>query len=121
MDMKVKKTQNNSEIEAMNMDDKDKALIEEALKVYGIPQQWVFASRVDKVRGAAVIVTWGGKKVIHKKGEAAKFKLTSVEISGFLPKEEMFWSDRLKQGIPIEEIGRMSNELPSSKLRQGTK
>ena len=86
------------------MDDKDKALIEEALKVYEIPQQWVFASRVDKVRDAAVIVTWGGKKVIHKQGEEAKFKLTMVEISGFLPKEEMFWSDRLNQGITKEDL-----------------
>ena len=102
--MKVKKTQNNSEMEAMNMDDKDKALIEEALKVYGIPPQWVFASRVDKIRDAAVIVTNGGKKVIHKQGETAKFKLSMVEISGFLPKEEMFWSDRLNQGIKISEL-----------------
>jgi hypothetical protein len=102
--MKAKKTQNKSEMEAMNMDDKDKALIEEALKVYGIPPQWVFASRVDKVRDAAVIVTNGGKKVIHKAGEAAKFKLSMVEISGFLPKEEMFFSDRLNQGITKEEL-----------------
>ena len=110
--MKAKKTQNNSNMEAMNMkdkdkaliDDKDKALIEEALKVYGIPPQWVFASRVDKVRDAAVIVTNGGKKVIHKAGEEAKFKLSMVEISGFLPKEEMFWSDRLNQGITVEEL-----------------
>ena len=102
--MKVKKTQNNSEMEARNMDNKDKALIKEALEVYGIPPQWVFASRVDKVRDAAVIVTWGGKKVIHKQGEEAKCKLTMVEISGFLPKEELFWSDRLGQGITKEEL-----------------
>ena len=102
--MKVKKTQNNSEMEAMNMDDKDNVLIKEALKVYGIPPQWVFASRVDKVRDAAVIITNGGKKVVHKAGEAAKFKLSEVEISGFLPKKEMFWSDRLGQGITKEEL-----------------
>jgi predicted DNA-binding protein (UPF0251 family) len=89
MEMKAKKTQNNSEMEAMNMDDEDKALIEEALKVYGIPSQWVLASRVDKIRDAAVIVTLGGKKIIHKQGEAAKAKLTMVEISGSLPKKEM--------------------------------
>lgn len=83
---------------------KDKALIEEALKVYEIPKQWVLVSRVDKTRDAAVIVTYGGKKVIHKQGEAAKAKLTMVEISGFLPKKEMFWSDKLNQGITIEEL-----------------
>jgi len=104
MEMKVKKTQNNSEMEAMNMDDKDKALIEEALKVYGIPPQWVLASCVDKVRDAAVIVTYGGKKVIHKQGEAAKVKMSIAEISGELPKKEPFWSDRLNQGITKEEL-----------------
>lgn len=85
---------------------KDEDLIAEALKVYEIPSQWVFASRVDKVSGAAVVVTYGGRKVIHKLGEAAKAKLTMVEISGFLPKEEMFWSDRLGQGIKISELGK---------------
>ena len=102
--MKAKKTQNNSDMEAMNMDDKDKTLIEEALKVYEIPPQWVFASRVDREKDMAIIVTYGGKKVIHKRGEAAKRKLSEVEISGFLPKREMFWSDRLNQGITIEEL-----------------
>jgi hypothetical protein len=102
--MKAKQIQNNSKMEAMNMDDKDKALIEEALKVYEIPPQWVFASRVDKVRDAAVIVTFGGKKIIHKQGEAAKFKLTKVEIGGFLPKEEMFWSKKFGQTISSSEL-----------------
>jgi len=83
---------------------KDDDLIAEALKVYEIPPQWVFASSVDKVSGAAVVVTYGGRKVIHRSGEAAKVKLTMVEISGFLPKAEMFWSDRLGQGITKEEL-----------------
>ena len=91
-------------MEKKNEDLKDEALIEEALKVYGIPPQWVLASRVDKIRDAAVIVTYGGKKVIHKQGETAKAKLTMVEISGSLPKEEIFWSDRLNQGIKISEL-----------------
>lgn len=86
------------------MEEKDKALIEEALKVYEIPPQWVLASHVNRVENVATIVTYGGKKVIHKQGEAAKVKLTMVEISGFLPKEEMFWSDRLNQRITKEEL-----------------
>jgi len=32
------------------MDDKDKALIEEALKVYGIPPQWVLASVTSHIK-----------------------------------------------------------------------
>ena len=91
-------------MEAMNMEDKDKALIDEALKVYEIPPQWVFASSVDRTRNTAVIVTWGGKKVIHKQGEAAKVKLTMVEISGFLPKEELFWSDKFGQRVLLSEL-----------------
>jgi hypothetical protein len=102
--MKAKQIQNNSKMEDMNMEEKDKALIEEALKVYEIPKQWVFASRVDKIANAAVIVTNGGKKVIHKRGEAAKFKLSEVDISGFLPKKEMFFLDRLGQGVYLEEL-----------------
>ena len=88
----------------MKQEDKDKALIEEALRVYEIPPQWVFASRVDRQMNAAVIVTHGGKKVIHKAGEEAKYKLTMVEISGFLPKEELYWSERLNQSIRLSEL-----------------
>ncbi|MCX5855624.1 MAG: hypothetical protein NTZ24_13820 [Deltaproteobacteria bacterium] len=88
----------------MKEEDKDKALIEEALRVYEIPPQWVFASRVDRQLNAVVIVTNGGKKVIHKAGEKAKYKLTIVEIAGFLPKEELFWSERLNQGIRLSEL-----------------
>jgi hypothetical protein len=104
MKMKAKNTQNNNEMEAMNMNDKYEALLEEALKVYEIPLQWVFASRVDRGKDTVIIVTHGGKKVIHKRGEAAKFKLKYEEISGFLPKKEMFFSDRLNQGITKEEL-----------------
>ena len=88
----------------MNTENKDKALLEEALKVYEIPQQWVFASRVDSEKDTVIIVTNGGKKVIHKRGEAAKFKLKEEEISGFLPKREMFFSDRLNQSITKDEL-----------------
>ena len=88
----------------MNTENQDKALLEEALKVYEIPQQWVFASRVDSEKDTVIIVTNGGKKVIHKRGEAAKFKLKEEEISGFLPKREMFFSDRLNQSITKDEL-----------------
>jgi hypothetical protein len=103
MDMKAKKTQINDEKEAMNMD-KYEALLEEALKVYGIPPQWVFATRVDREKDTVIILTYGGKKLTHKRGEAAKFKLSHVEISGVLPKKETLWSDRLNQGITVDEL-----------------
>jgi len=90
--------------EKHEMKGKEKALFEEALKVYEIPPQWVFAARFDPIRDAMVIVTHGGKKVIHKKGEPAKFKLTHVQISGFLPKKEMFWSDKFNCRISLDEL-----------------
>ena len=102
--MKTKETQNKSDTEAMNMDEKDKALIKEAQEVYGISPQWVLASAVRKPENVAVIVTFGGKKVIYKRGEAVKTKLSFTEISGELPEKEMFWSDRLNQGITKEEL-----------------
>jgi len=87
-----------------NMKGEEKSLYEEALKVYEIPPQWVFAARFDPVRDAMVILTNGGKKVIHKKGEPAKFKLTYEQISGFLPKKEMYWSDKFSCRISIDEL-----------------
>ena len=88
----------------MAQEEKDQELIEEALTAYNIPKEWVLASRVDKEQDAAVIVTHGGKKIIHKRGEKAKFKLTITEIAGILPDEKMYWSHRLQQGIRISEL-----------------
>lgn len=85
-------------------DDKGNELLKEALKLYEIPPEFVFASGVhgDTVN----VVTHGGKKVIHKKGEPAKFKLTPVQITGIPPRNEKFWSNRLNQGITKEELVR---------------
>ena len=83
------------------MENKETDLIQEALKVYKIPERYVFASREIPERGEVVIVTHGGKKIRHKKGEAAKFELTYTEISGELPKEEMIWDKKLNQRVPI--------------------
>jgi len=71
-------------------------LIEEACKVYEIPRQYVFASKVYP-EGEVVIVTHGGKKFRHRTGEPAKFALTEIEITGQLPKQEMVWDERSNQ------------------------
>lgn len=88
----------------MNQEENDLALTKEALEVYEIQPQWVLASRVDRTTGAVVIVTNGGKKVIHKQGESAKCKLTFTEITGCPPKEEVLWSPKLNQGIKLSEL-----------------
>jgi len=51
-----------------------------------------------------VIVTNGGKKIIHKKGEAAKFELSQMEITGEKPIEEKVWQKKLNQRISINKI-----------------
>ena len=84
------------------MEKEEKAIIDEALKIYKIPKEYVFASRVDVKTGEAVIVTNGGKKFRHKKGEPAKFELTYTEITGELPKQEPTWIEKLNQRIDLK-------------------
>lgn len=86
------------------MNEKNESLVEEALKVYKIPSKYVFASRVDEKTGEARIVTNGGKKVIHKKGEPARFELTQTEITGEPPEQELVWNEKLNQRQNIKGL-----------------
>ena len=88
----------------MSAEEKNEQLIKEVLEAYEIPQQWVLASRYDKQTDTVIIVTHGGKKIVHKVGSAIGQKPTMVEISGFLPKEELFWVERLGQKISKNEL-----------------
>ena len=72
-------------------------LIDEALKVYGISPENVFNSRIDKETGEAVIVTNGGKKIRHRRGEAAKYELTGTDIAGERLEEDLVWDAKLNQ------------------------
>jgi hypothetical protein len=83
---------------------KHKAVVEATIQAYEIPPQWVLASRYDEQTDTVTIVTNGGKKIVHKVGAAVERKLTMVEISGFLPKEEMFWSEKLNQGVRLSKL-----------------
>lgn len=77
-------------------DEKDKAaekalgkgpdkLILEACDAYGVAWQNVMASAIDPATGEAILVTFGGKKVRYKKGQAVQ-KLSELEITGVNPK-----------------------------------
>ena len=88
----------------MKDETKLKTILEETIKLYEIPQQWVLAARYDEQTDTVIIVTHGGKKIVHKVGAAIERKLTMVEISGFLPKEELFWSKKLNQVIKLSEL-----------------
>jgi len=82
----------------------EQKLINEARKVYKIPKEYLFHSRIDEETGEAVIVTNGGKKLRHRKGEEAKCKLTEVQITGERKKERMVWHKKLNQRIPLIEL-----------------
>jgi hypothetical protein len=82
----------------------DQALIDETLKVYNIPREFLFHSRIDPTTGEAVVVTHGGKKLRHKKGENAKCELTQTEITGRPPEEELVWSEQFNQKIDLKRL-----------------
>lgn len=86
------------------MEKEEKALIDEALKTYKIPKGYVFASGVDVETGKVVIVTHGGKKIRHRKGEPAKFELTYTEITGELPEQKLIWCEKLNQKIDLKTL-----------------
>jgi len=86
------------------MEKEEQALIDEALKVYRISRRYVLGNRVDPETNEAVIVTHGGKKFRHKKGETAKFELTETEITGEPPKDEMVWHEKLNQKIRVKDV-----------------
>lgn len=88
----------------MSEDVKDDKVIKDTLAAYKIPEQWVLAARYNKLTNTVTIVTNGGKKIVHTVGGSITQKLTNVEISGFLPKEEMFWSEKLNQDVKLSEL-----------------
>lgn len=79
-------------------------VIEEALKVYKIPEEHVFTSGFDEPTDVAVIVTNGGKKIRHKKGEAVKFALTIIDITGKAPKKKEIWSKRFNCMVEVDQF-----------------
>lgn len=85
----------------------DQALIEEALKVYKIPKEFLFGSRADTNTGEVVIVTHGGKKLRHKKGDSAKVELTETDITGKPPEQDLVWSEKYNQGIDLKPLLRL--------------
>ncbi len=88
----------------MKEDTKHKKIVEETIAAYEIPPQWVLASRYEEQTNTVIIITNGGKKIVHKVGAPIERKLSMVEISGFLPKEELFWVDNLGQRVRLSEL-----------------
>jgi hypothetical protein len=79
-------------------------LIKEALTLYKIPEECVFASRIVDDQETVIIVTRAGKKIIHKKGEDAESELTPSETGEEVPSEKTYWSQQLNQRIKISEL-----------------
>lgn len=96
MEAQFKGTVENTE--EPELDENDLALIDEAIEAYNIPRKFIFSSKVSEIHPLrrseraghakeAVIVTKGGKRVKHLKGEEAEFKLNYTEITGNPPKK----------------------------------
>jgi hypothetical protein len=77
------------------------ALIAEAIKVYKIPKEYVFSTSIDQKTKEAKILTYGGRKVRHRKGEPAREILTPVQITGKATPQETAWYEKLAQRIPV--------------------
>jgi hypothetical protein len=86
------------------MQKEEKSLLDEALRTYKVPPEYVFASRVYDEIGQVVIVTNGGKRIRHRRGEEAEFELSQVEITGELPQDEMVWNEKLNQRISVKSV-----------------
>jgi hypothetical protein len=91
------------------MEKEENVLIDEALKIYKIPKEYVYACRAYVEDGEVVIVTNGGQKLKHKKGEPAKFKLSYTEITGELPEQELVWNKKLNQRFNIKNLFKKIN------------
>jgi hypothetical protein len=84
--------------------EKYKDFLAEALGVYNIPTCFVLAWRYDLPTDSMVVVTHGGKKISHKRGAGPTVTLSEGDISGFLPKSELYWCEKLNQRISIDEL-----------------
>ena len=87
-------------------DDRDNHIeyLKEALAAYGITEEYVLAWRHYPLTDSTVIITVGGKKITHKYGEAAKCKLSFVEITGCLPEGNTGGCKRIDQGQAIVKV-----------------
>lgn len=92
------------------MDNKEKSILDEALKFYKIPKECVLASRIYRETQEVVIVTNGGKKLRHRKGEPAKFKLNKTEITGDPPEQDLVWHEKLNQRINLKDLPKTRNK-----------
>jgi hypothetical protein len=89
-------------LDTTNLTPDELLLIEEAIKTYQLLPEHVFAFRVHPEAKEAVIVTAGGKKIMHKKGEQASIELSETDKTGMAPDEEMVWDIKLNQRVPLK-------------------
>ena len=59
-------------------------IVAEAIKAYGIDQEYVFASKSYPETGEAVILTHGGSEVLYKRGDTP-VPLSETAITGINP------------------------------------
>jgi hypothetical protein len=89
-------------LDTTNLTSDELQLIDEAIKTYQLLPEHVFAFSVYPEAEETVIVTVGGKKIRHKKGEQASVELSETDKTGIAPDEEMIWDVKLNQRVPLK-------------------
>jgi hypothetical protein len=82
---------------------KEKDLLAEALKVYGVPEKHILSSRVVD-SDTVVFVTNGGQKITHRRGAKASRTLLVQDITGVPAKAEMVWSRKFNTRIKVSDL-----------------
>jgi len=93
-------------LDISKLSDNERKLLEDALKTYQLLPEHVFSFSIHEETREAVIVTNGGKKIRHRKGDPASVQLTETDKTGIAPEQEMVWVDRLNGRVGSDELSR---------------
>ena len=92
----------------------ERELVAGALRTYKLKKTDLVCARAYVKTEIVLLVTKGGKKFYHKKGEPAQFKLTHVEITGERPKPaiEPFFCPRANGRCDTYRVLGTGSEIP---------
>lgn len=82
----------------------ERKLFDEAIETYQLKTEHVFSFSIYAETKEAVIVTKGGQKIRHRKGDPASIELSETDKTGIAPEEEIVWIDRLNGRVKRRQI-----------------
>ena len=88
------------------LSDNERKLFEDALKTYQLSPEHVFSFSIYEETREAVIVTRGGQKLRHRKGDPASIELSETDKTGIAPEQEKVWVDRLGGRVDLKQLNR---------------